>query len=447
MKTNTNKILLLIMALVAVSLQSCLKDKCEGEYTYVTYEPAYISYDQLRTAVTSESPRPLQHPGKIWFSNNYIFINEKDKGIHVINNANPSSPVNEAFINIPGNIDLAVRGNTLFADSYVDLIALDISNPSSVNITHRIENALPQRGSAGFGNGIWEFQQTNPNGVITHYNEVKHTEPYELDCNGNVRNDGMFFEGDVLTNMPTGAPVFDAATGAPVNTVANGLNSSDVGSRGGSMARFALGPNYLYIVDNSTMHLYNISTPTTPTFSSQVQVGWDIETIFMYRSYLFLGSMSGMHIYDNSNPTNPVWVSTYSHINSCDPVVVEGNYAYVTLRSGTQCDGFTNQLDVVDISDITNPTLAASYEMTNPHGLGIEAGTLFICDGAAGLKVFDASNPLNIGNNQLQSFPGVHAYDVIPFQKRLFMIGDNGFYQYDYSNPNNLVLLSTITVQ
>jgi hypothetical protein len=79
--------------------------------------------------------------------------------------------------------------------------------------------------------------------------------------------------------------------------------------------------------------------------------------------------------------------------------------------------------------------------------LGISAGTLFICDGAAGLKVFDASDPLAISSNQLQSFPGIHAYDVIHFQQRLFMIGDNGFYQYDYSNPSNLVLLSTIPVQ
>ena len=127
--------------------------------------------------------------------------------------------------------------------------------------------------------------------------------------------------------------------------------------------------------------------------------------------------------------------------------MVEGNYAYVTLRSGTECDGFTNQLDVVDISNKTNPTLAASFPMTNPHGLGIENGTLFLCDGADGLKVFNASNPLTVGDNMTQHFAGINAYDVIPFQKRLFMIGADGFYQYDYTNPSNLVLLSVLSVQ
>ncbi len=442
MKTNSHRILLLLTALVAITLQSCIKDKCQTEYTYYTYEPVYITYEELRASVASESPRALKNPGKIWFSNNYIFINEKNEGIHIINNTNPASPINEAFIKIPGNLDLAVRGNILFADNYIDLIALDISNPSSVSVAKRIENALPQRGTNGFSNSSWDFQQTDPNGVITHYNEIAVTEEVEMDCGGGLMGGGnVAFEGDVITSAPV--------ANGPQNFTDNATRgeSSDVGSRGGSMARFAMHQNYLYIVDNSTMHLYDITNPANLSFSTQLQVGWEIETIFMNRDHIYLGSTTGMHIYDNTNPSSPVWVSTYSHVNSCDPVVVQGNYAYVTLRSGTECDGFTNQLDVIDISNKANPTLVATYEMVNPHGLGIEGSTLFICDGAAGLKVYDATDPLAIGANQLQSFPGVNAYDVIPFQKRLFMIGDNGFYQYDYSNPNNLVLLSTIAVQ
>jgi len=439
MKTNTQRLLLLLTVFVAATMQSCMKDKCQTQQTHFIEEPVYITYEELRSSVASEAPRMLNKPGKIWFSNNYIFINEKDKGVHIINNVNPSSPIIEAFINIPGNMDLAVRGNTLFADSYVDLLAIDISSPSAATVTKRIENALPQRGSMGFTNMGWDFNQTDPQGVITHYNRVPVTEEYEMDCNS---GGGMEDDRGNFIDM-----TFDGTTSVPQSASGGAPGGGDVGSKGGSMARFAMYQNYLYIVDNSTMHLYDIGNTANPVFSTQVSVGWDIETIFMYRNYIFLGAMSGMHIYDNSNPSNPTWVSTYAHVNSCDPVVVEGNYAYVTLRSGTECDGFTNQLDVVDISDVANPTRVATYEMFNPHGLGISAGTLFICDGAAGLKVFDASDPLAISSNQLQSFPGIHAYDVIPFQQRLFMIGDNGFYQYDYSNPSNLVLLSTIPVQ
>ncbi len=440
MKTNTaNRLLLLLTIFAAISFQSCIKDKCNGAYTYFRYEPVYITYEELRASVASEGPYALKNPGKIWFSNNYIFINERNEGIHVINNANPSNPINEAFIKIPGNLDLAVRGNTLYADSYIDLLAIDISNPSAVSVAKRVENALPQRRTAGFSSS-WDFAATDPNGVITHYNKVAVTEEYEMDCSGGMQDDG-----NVMFDDSGFSPQFGDAGGVLNSSESGG--GGDVGSKGGSMARFAMSQNYLYIVDNSTMHLYDIANVTNPTFSTQVRLGWEIETIFIRGSFIYIGSTTGMHIYDNSSPANPTWLSTYSHVNSCDPVVVEGNYAYVTLRSGTECDGFTNQLDVINISNKANPTLVATYPMTNPHGLGIENGTLFLCDGADGLKVFDANNPLTIGENLLQHFPGIDAYDVIPFQKRLFMIGANGFYQYDYTDPSNLILMSTLSVQ
>ena len=58
-----------------------------------------------------------------------------------------------------------------------------------------------------------------------------------------------------------------------------------------------------------------------------------------------------MYIFNVASPENPQFVSVYSHVVSCDPVVAEGNYAYVTLRSGTNCNRGLNVLDVVDIKD------------------------------------------------------------------------------------------------
>jgi len=127
-------------------------------------------------------------------------------------------------------------------------------------------------------------------------------------------------------------------------------------------------------------------------------------------------------------------------------VVVEGNTAYVTLRSGTECQGFTNQLDVIDVSNLSNPSIIATHQMQNPHGLGIDNGTLFITEGDGGLKVFDAAEPLTIGDNMLAHFKDLHAFDVIPFNNVLMLIGEDGFYQYDYSDLNNITLLSHIPV-
>jgi hypothetical protein len=54
------------------------------------------------------------------------------------------------------------------------------------------------------------------------------------------------------------------------------------------------------------------------------------------------------------------------------------------------------------------------------------------------------ADPINIDKNKLFEFKGIDAYDVIPLGKKLMLIGKDGLYQYDYSDPKNLKLLSSI---
>ena len=153
------------------------------------------------------------------------------------------------------------------------------------------------------------------------------------------------------------------------------------------------------------MSIFDILEQADPELSNTLDIEWGIETIFPYEDKLFIGARNGMHIFDNSNPSNPVQVSSFLHVRSCDPVVVQDDTAYVTLRGGfEECNGFTNQLDVIDISDISDPQLIASYPMDFPNGLGIDGSSLFICEGQFGLKVFDATDPLTIGDNLLHKF-------------------------------------------
>ena len=151
-----------------------------------------------------------------------------------------------------------------------------------------------------------------------------------------------------------------------------------------------------------------------------------------------------MHIYDKTDPAKPVYVSTFEHINTCDPVVVQDDLAYVTLRSGTECQTFTNQLDVIDISDVSKPELLVSYDMDNPHGLGINGTCLFIAEGEFGLKVFNATDPMAIDDNLIAHHDDVHALDVIPLDDVLFMIGNDGLHQYEYDCNGVLQYLSSV---
>lgn len=440
MLRKTQLSLIPILMLLVFIFQGCTKDQCDLTNTYYVYEPVYMSYDELRSSVASQEAKKMESPGKIYFWNQYIFINERGEGIHVIDNSDRSNPQNIAFINIPGNMDIAARNGILYADSYVDLLALDISDPNNVQVVKRLENELPA--SMLWEQGLW----TDPErGIVVDFEKTEQKEEIEIDCATGLPNYGYYYGGGVVIDqgIPGGlSPTLDAANGgfgaeSSANPQQNG---------GGSMARFAIVSNQLYVIDNSDMHLYDIATPANPTASGDVNIGWNIETIYPYQDYLFIGSMTGMHIYDNSNPASPQFISTYQHIRSCDPVVVEDNYAYVTLRSGTPCQGFTNQLDVVDITDVTNPQLVTSYDMHNPHGLGIDNGTLFLCDAEEGLKVYDATDVNTIDEHMIDHKQSIHAYDVITLNGILFMIGDDGFYQYNYQDLDNIELISQIPV-
>ena len=157
---------------------------------------------------------------------------------------------------------------------------------------------------------------------------------------------------------------------------------------------------------------------------------------------------SGMLVYSLENPVVLQHKASYWHITACDPVVVESGYAYVTLHTGVQCRNQSiNRLDVLKLSDVYRIiTPVNMVSMTEPYGLGIDKEMLFIGDGKAGLKVFDVTDKKKIENHLIARFPSIQAFDVIPVNGYLFMIGNDGFYLYDYSNPKQIKLIGKIPV-
>ena len=118
---------------------------CMDTYTeeYMANVPVYMSYDKLRSAVKASPAKELEKPGKIYYKDNYLLIVEKFKGIHVIDVSNPSKPQNKTFVEIPGCVDIAVKNNILYADSYVDLVALDVSDITKIKEVNRLKDIYP----------------------------------------------------------------------------------------------------------------------------------------------------------------------------------------------------------------------------------------------------------------------------------------------------------------
>ena len=147
------KLAALLLLSVPFLFAACVKDNCDRIVTYTYFVPEYKTKAEVRANIKSNPARDIVNPGKLYIRGSYIFLNEIDKGIHVIDNSNPSNPQNIAFIDIPGNMDIAVKGNTLYADFYTDLVTLDISNPSSVIVKKISDNIFPYRFyGGGFNN-------------------------------------------------------------------------------------------------------------------------------------------------------------------------------------------------------------------------------------------------------------------------------------------------------
>jgi hypothetical protein len=200
---------------------------------------------------------------------------------------------------------------------------------------------------------------------------------------------------------------------------------------GGSLARFTIAANHLYIVNNNSLAVYNVSTSDNPMKTATLPLTIGVETIFPYKNNLFIGTQTGMYIYGLANPAQPQQLSFFQHVQSCDPVVAQGNYAYVTLRSGSPCrNNNFNSLDIVDITNLSQPKLVKSYPMQSPHGLGIDGSLLFVTEGDNGLKVLDVSDPINM--KTVHFFKDVRSFDVIPHNNILIVTGKEGILQYRY---------------
>lgn len=432
----TYSLLCSVGALFLLAMSGCIQDKCQQEMIYLQYDPVYMTFEELRASGKTEAAREIEQPGKLYYKDGYIFVNEVKKGIHVIDNHDPANPQNIAFINVPGSYDLAAKGNVLYTDSYTDLVAIDISNPAQTQVLKRIEDVFPY--------GMWHdgLFADDQYGVAIDWIETEVVEEVPCGTTGNIWG-GFGGPNIFLANDLAGSNVPRSASNSSF-----GDNNSEVSTGvGGSLARFTIKGDYLYTVTFEALKSFDISNLAQPVSQGEVYVGWGIETIFPYDDYLLIGSQTGMFIYGLNDPTQPNQLGSFEHVRSCDPVVAEDDKAYVTLRGGSPCGGFTNQLDVLDISQPLNPSLLTSYTMTEPYGLGIKNGILFICEGENGLSVYDASDTYAITQNRLAHFPKIHAYDVIPLYNVLLMIGKDGLYQYDYTDVTDIKELSVIPVK
>lgn len=402
----------LVCGAVILSLTACNKSATR---TYTILKPVYKDKASVIASINGSATEPFSHPGKIYIKDNFIFINEIDKGIHIINNSNPSHPEQVAFLNIPGNEDIAVKGNILYADMYGNLLAIDITDPHNVHITSQISHFFMER---EFVNGF----PSDGDRVIVDWIQKDTTVAID--------------ENPVVPPADCLACMFAISDKASVPSVIG---------QAGSMAKMVLLNDHLYAIsERHSVSIVSVANASSPHLENSFFAGFDLETIYPFEDKLFLGSSEGMFMYDVADPAQPVSLGEFSHGRACDPVVTDGKYAYITLHAGTDCGGVANELDVVNIENLQQAQLVKTYAMTKPTGLCKDGSLLFVCD-ASVVKVYDATDASDL--KLLHQFNSNEPYDVIAHDNIALVVNADGLYQYDYSDINNIRQISFISVR
>lgn len=408
------KLLLFLTIIVPVSgLWSC-RDKCKETRLVVRQIPIYHPFSEIREGVGVTSAREIQDRGKIFVQGNYLFVNEIKQGVHVIDNSDQKNPRFISFIKIPGNGDMVVRDNILYADSYSDIVSIDVRDPVHPIEVGRVKDVFY---SGWFNNVQWSV---GTDGLfLGEYNEKHETETFEVDCEDN--------------------------TPIPIREI---VYTSPVSDRMKAVSRFAFKDKFLYgIISWGSLGVFDLETPAKPVSTNRNILESSLFSIVPYRNKLFLGSQNGIVLYDNTDPSAPQKISNFPLGTPCDQVTVDDDIAYVTLRAETFCGGNTNKLDVIDISDNKVPKLIRSYPMESPWATSVDFPHLYLCEGDKGLKVFDVSDKTEINKHLLLVKNDIVAYSVIAIGKTLLVTGKDFLYQFDTTNPRDLREISKIPVK
>lgn len=392
--------------------------------------PNYEQPNQLSAKIAVTAAKDYAQAGKIITYGQYIFINRPMEGIHVVDNSNPSNPVNMHFISIPGSLDMSIIDNHLYTDMYSALVVFSIEDITApellsdfivedvfyydpyIHLPETIDESTPYRNYEPID---------NTQGIVTSWRVEIRQEPLE---------DQIMY---AIDRMEIALEATTSSADQPQTQT----------STAGSMTRFLPVDNYLYTINFNELILFAIGSDYRPSRFARVDTGTQAETLFLLNDLLFVGSTTGMLMYDVATASNPEYLNSIEHFRSCDPVVADSAYAYVTLRGGTNCFTDLNELQIIDIQ---NPQEAlevvARQVLFNPHGLAIHNDHLIVCDGTAGIKVLDVSDRTNPRIITTENIP--FAYDIIVDYPNATVVGESVIYQYDLSNLPNMTKVAEL---
>ena len=397
------------------------------------FKPIFATVEELTMDISIDPPVDYAQSGKVITYGDYVFVNSPNKGIHIVDNTDPGNPINKSFISLVGNIDMAIVDDHLYADMFSALVVLDISNIDEPILLedYTVEDVF-------YFDQYWNYPSWEELEAYEYdrvgYENIDMSQGIVLDWEIEIReeeveNYDMYYEG---------VAVMDSDDKSTEN------GGSGQVSMAGSMTRFLPIDQFLYTISFNELVLFELTSSHQPLRWGKLDTETWAETLFRLNDILYVGSTNGMLMYDITDAGNPSYINRIEHFRSCDPVVADEVYAYVTLRGGTNCWTDLNELQIIDIQDSQNLSVVGRHILYNPHGLAVIGDHLIVCDGTAGVKVVDIAD--RTAPKILGTYPIDFAYDVIVSYPTALVVGEQVMYQYDISNLPELVKISEFDI-
>ena len=329
----------------------------------------------------------LVEPVSMYLADNTLYVSDPYSGVHMFDALPGRPPVPQGVVPFRGNTGVAVYEDVVYANSGQGIFALRIIGAGLVDTL------------------------AGPFGAPVSY----------------MAWDEGPFDGDGWGCGGCTSTQYDMAPASP--------------SGGSSYAVFAVIDTFLYYADVSqgSVVAMTIAHPESPRVLGKTQVTWDLETLHPQGRYLFLGSRTGMHILDRDpDPVHLAYKGRFEHVRACDPVVVQGSLAYVTVRSGATCGMTEDALLVVSIADPSLPQLLCSATPPTPYGLAVQDSYVYVGNGNQGLSLYQAGESDCV--SLVTRWPW-KARDFIWSGSMLYVLEPAGLSAYDVSDPRHPVLL------
>jgi hypothetical protein len=357
------------------------KTEVSGNYAYCLFENGLMIYDITNPENPSIFSQLYLQDGAtdLTIVGNYIYLAVATGGLEIVDISNPGQPeIIGQWVGQYSAKTVSVSGNYAFLAEMTDLKVIDISNPTNPQLISSCRLS---------GNG------------------------YKIAVQGNYA---------YLAENYYGLEIFDISD--PSNPHIHGYYAAYELNMG-----IAVRGEYAYLEnDQLGLMIINISDPANPILTSTESSSFG-ENIALSGDYAFIPSFAGnLMIVNVADPQNPLHIGMYESLGKCGDVAISGSLA---------CLASENYFEVIDISDLVNPSLLGYLVNGKVYGVCISGNYAYVAHDDLGVQIVDISNP---------ELPIVLGCADTPFDIRRVTVSGNyvyasglgyGFSTIDVTNP------------